>query len=72
MIAVQNNHNSEEDEGMIDWTLPLSFVKKRHTEVIEGGSEITQTWRMKERVSIFKRIDSTDRIILISKVDRKD
>lgn len=35
----------------VDWKLPLAFVKKRHLEVIEGVEEITQTWRMKERVS---------------------
>lgn len=33
-----------------DWQLPLAFSKSRHTEVIEGVTAITQTWRMKERV----------------------
>lgn len=34
-----------------DWQLPLAFMKKHHTEAIEGVNAITQTWRMKERVS---------------------
>lgn len=35
-----------------DWQLPLAFTKSRHTEVIEGATAITQTWRMKERVNL--------------------
>jgi regulator-associated protein of mTOR len=54
MACVLNiNHNAEEDDSSIDWQLPLSFVKKRHTEEIEGANAITQTWRMKERVRLF-------------------
>ncbi|XP_046991838.1 regulatory-associated protein of mTOR isoform X1 [Schistocerca americana] len=49
MIAI-HNHTTEEEDYAIDWALPLAFVKKRHIESIEGGSEITQTWRMKERM----------------------
>ena len=42
----------EEDEGeIIDWQLPLCFMKKRHRESIEGATPLAQTWRMKERVS---------------------
>ncbi|XP_026286315.1 regulatory-associated protein of mTOR isoform X3 [Frankliniella occidentalis] len=33
-----------------DWQLPLAFSKSRHSEVIEGATAITQTWRMKERM----------------------
>ena len=41
----------EEDEGeIIDWQLPLCFMKKRHRESIEGASPLTQSWKMKERV----------------------
>ena len=41
----------EEDEGeIIDWQLPLCFMKKRHRERIEGSEPLAQTWRMKERV----------------------
>jgi regulator-associated protein of mTOR len=53
MACVLNiNHNAEDDDSTIDWQLPISFVKKRHTEKIEGANAITQTWRMKERVRL--------------------
>lgn len=46
-----NGTNSEDDITECgDWQLPLCFIKKRHTEPIEGASTITQGWRMKERV----------------------
>lgn len=32
--------------------MPLSFTKDRHVEPIEGINCITQTWRMKERVTL--------------------
>ena len=42
----------DEDEGeIVDWQLPLCFMKKRHKEQIEGSRPLAQTWRMKERVS---------------------
>lgn len=42
----------DEDEGeIVDWQLPLCFMKKRHKESIEGSRPLAQTWRMKERVS---------------------
>lgn len=42
----------DEDEGeIIDWQLPLCFMKKRHKENITGMKHVAQTWRMKERVS---------------------
>lgn len=45
----------DEDEGeIVDWQLPLCFMKKRHKEVIEGSRPLAQTWRMKERVSYYK------------------
>jgi hypothetical protein len=54
MACVVNiNHSAEEDDCSIDWQLPISFVKKRHIEKIEGANAITQTWRMKERVRLF-------------------
>lgn len=41
----------EEDEGeIIDWQLPLCFMKKRHKETITGMKHVAQSWRMKERV----------------------
>ncbi|XP_022092317.1 regulatory-associated protein of mTOR-like isoform X1 [Acanthaster planci] len=39
-----------EDSDLCDWQLPLAFMKKRHTEKIEGSKTETQTWRMKERM----------------------
>ncbi|PSN48417.1 Regulatory-associated protein of mTOR [Blattella germanica] len=50
VVLVNNNHTVEEDDSSIDWQLPISFVKKRHIEKIEGANAITQTWRMKERM----------------------
>ena len=41
----------EDDDGeLIDWQLPLCFMKKRHREKIEGINCLPQSWRMKERV----------------------
>lgn len=51
-----------EEDGMDDifdleeCQLPLSFTKKRHVEKIEGTKTVTQTWRMKERVSLSMRL----------------
>lgn len=68
LVAVsQQNPNDEDITECVDWQLPLSFVKKRHTEKIEGVNAITQTWRMKERVCIktsacnnFKNVSNKD------------
>ena len=52
---VTKSKDTEEDltEDITDWKIPLAFSKKRHSENIEGGYTITQTWRMKERVKCF-------------------
>lgn len=42
----------EEEADMNDWKLPLAFMKKRHSEKIEGSKALAQSWRMKDRVSI--------------------
>lgn len=53
LVAVSYQDTNDEDiTECVDWQLPLSFVKKRHSEKIEGVNAITQTWRMKERVWI--------------------
>ncbi|XP_071509091.1 regulatory-associated protein of mTOR-like [Diadema antillarum] len=39
-----------EESDLCDWQLPLAFMKKRHTDLIEGSKTETQTWRMKERM----------------------
>lgn len=43
--------NECEKETVSDKNLPLSFTEDRHLEAIEGVESVTQTWRMKERVS---------------------
>ncbi|XP_074081059.1 regulatory-associated protein of mTOR isoform X3 [Macrotis lagotis] len=41
----------EEDESdLTDWNLPLTFMKKRHCEKIEGSKSLAQSWRMKDRM----------------------
>lgn len=39
------------DSTESDWQLPLTFAEKRHTEAIEGDTETSYPWRMKEKVS---------------------
>lgn len=41
----------EEEADMNDWKLPLAFMKKRHSEKIEGSKALAQSWRMKDRVN---------------------
>lgn len=43
----------EEEADMNDWKLPLAFMKKRHSEKIEGSKALAQSWRMKDRVTIW-------------------
>ena len=43
----------EEEPDLSDWKLPLAFMKKRHSEKIEGSKALAQSWRMKDRVIIF-------------------
>uniref|UniRef100_A0A671Q785 Raptor N-terminal CASPase-like domain-containing protein n=1 Tax=Sinocyclocheilus anshuiensis TaxID=1608454 RepID=A0A671Q785_9TELE len=40
----------EEEVDLTDWNLPLAFMKKRHTEKIEGSKALAQSWRMKDRM----------------------
>ncbi|KAL0278568.1 UNVERIFIED_CONTAM: hypothetical protein PYX00_000353 [Menopon gallinae] len=47
---LQNGQSEDDVTECVDWQLPLSFVKKRHSENIEGVNAITQTWRLKERM----------------------
>lgn len=51
MVDELENKDSEEDVYITDKDLPLSFNNDRHLEIIGGINCITQTWRMKERVS---------------------
>uniref|UniRef100_A0A8C2WQG3 Regulatory-associated protein of mTOR n=1 Tax=Cyclopterus lumpus TaxID=8103 RepID=A0A8C2WQG3_CYCLU len=40
----------EEEADTNDWKLPLAFMKKRHSEKIEGSKALAQSWRMKDRM----------------------
>ncbi|XP_065898474.1 regulatory-associated protein of mTOR-like [Dysidea avara] len=40
----------EDSSELSDWNLPLSFMKNRHKENIEGIEKCENTWRMKERM----------------------
>lgn len=59
-------HNKSSSSGMQsdshscgDWDaeLPVCFCEKRHVQPIEGIKCITQSWRMKERVSEVYKFD---------------
>lgn len=50
----ENEESEKKEREVTDWDLPLSFTKSRHTDTIEGVNAISQTWRMKERVSIYQ------------------
>lgn len=50
-VNVDNIIDDEEQSFITDKDLPLSFNKGRHLDIIGGINCITQTWRMKERVS---------------------
>ncbi|XP_057193768.1 regulatory-associated protein of mTOR isoform X4 [Triplophysa rosa] len=40
----------DEEVDVSYWNLPLAFMKKRHTEKIEGSKALAQSWRMKDRM----------------------
>lgn len=40
----------DEEVDVCYWNLQLAFMKKRHTEKIEGSKALAQSWRMKDRV----------------------
>lgn len=45
-----NDDGTEEEDELLDWQLPLCFMKKRHKEKIDGSNSLPQAWRMKERM----------------------
>uniref|UniRef100_A0A8C5D1Q7 Raptor N-terminal CASPase-like domain-containing protein n=1 Tax=Gouania willdenowi TaxID=441366 RepID=A0A8C5D1Q7_GOUWI len=49
----------EEEADMDDWKLPLAFMKKRHSEKIEGSKALAQSWRMKDRARYKQSLDPT-------------
>ncbi|XP_078510231.1 regulatory-associated protein of mTOR isoform X1 [Lissotriton helveticus] len=42
--------DQEDVSGLPDWALPTAFMKKRHSEKIEGSRGLAQSWRMKDRM----------------------
>lgn len=40
----------DEEVDVSYWNLSLAFMKKRHTEKIEGSKALAQSWRMKDRM----------------------
>ena len=50
-----NEEGNDEEDNVLDWQLPVCFMKKRHKEKIEGTPASPQTWKMKEKV-FFKLI----------------
>lgn len=53
MIEVTDDKN-EDNSWDEDRNLPIVFNKRRHTQKIEGIDSLTQSWRMKDRVSLKK------------------
>uniref|UniRef100_A0A8C8H3I6 Regulatory-associated protein of mTOR n=1 Tax=Oncorhynchus tshawytscha TaxID=74940 RepID=A0A8C8H3I6_ONCTS len=49
----------EEEADTSDWNLPLAFMKKRHSEKIEGSKALAQSWRMKDRARYKQSLDPT-------------
>uniref|UniRef100_A0A8C4ZHJ0 Regulatory associated protein of MTOR complex 1 n=1 Tax=Gadus morhua TaxID=8049 RepID=A0A8C4ZHJ0_GADMO len=49
----------EEEPDLSDWKLPLAFMKKRHSEKIEGSKALAQSWRMKDRARYKQSLDPT-------------
>ncbi len=48
--ADEEEYNISESD-LSSFKMTLAFTEKRHMEEIEGSKSMTQTWRMKERVS---------------------
>ena len=40
----------EDASELSDWNIPLSFMKSRHLEVIEGLEDEGTSWRIKDRM----------------------
>uniref|UniRef100_A0A8C5RAJ9 Regulatory associated protein of MTOR complex 1 n=1 Tax=Leptobrachium leishanense TaxID=445787 RepID=A0A8C5RAJ9_9ANUR len=40
----------DEESELSDWSTPAAFMKKRHSEKIEGCKSLAQSWRMKDRM----------------------
>jgi len=51
--ALAHSPSIEAEQDEEDWDIPLAFSAERHTEKIQGLEDIAQTWRLKDRVSVF-------------------
>ena len=54
----------EDQSTLSDWNLPLSFMKNRHKEKIEGMEKSENSWRMKDRVSTKNSISSSPVLVV--------
>lgn len=54
MIEVSEREEYKNKENYCDY--PICFTSIRHLEAIKGSTGLMQTWRMKERVSLFHNI----------------
>lgn len=57
MIEVSEDLSAKSNDDD-DELLPMVYCKRRHLEKIEGKDLISQTWRMKDRVSHFNNFCS--------------
>ena len=45
---------TEDEDDVLDWQLPLCFMKKRHKEKIDSSKYNLQPWRLKEKVKYLR------------------
>ena len=50
LLDVEKLFRVEDASELSDWNIPLSFMKSRHLEVIEGLEDEGTSWRIKDRV----------------------
>ena len=43
---------AQDTSELADWNIPLSFMKSRHLEAIEGMEADGSSWRIKDRVRV--------------------
>lgn len=55
LLDVEKLFRVEDASELPDWNIPLSFMKSRHLELIEGLEEEGTSWRIKDRVSLLQR-----------------
>ena len=55
LLDVEKLFRVEDASELADWNIPLSFMKSRHLEDIEGLEEEGTSWRIKDRVGHLQR-----------------